>query len=285
MQSKEAIANFADQRFRLSDENLKTYERDSVLNLGVLFSLQEVKAVIAAFDRIITNNSLDIYVIREDGSEIPRSVMGWENSDPILNHFATDERVLGAVQSVIGNDVVFHQTKYNPKAPNGAGEKWDPHRGITFWHYLDGVPDPLKMVSIFVALTDQTKENGASYTWTGAHNMSLSDLRDETDFDGRSEGEMSSDTASYLSLQIKSEKIDEYDRRFERMHLEGPAGTVWLLDSRNLHASQPNLSNLVRILVANVYRSVDNTPIHPRDSSFLCNTQNVPMKASRGSLV
>lgn len=275
--------NAADQKFRLREKDLEIFRRDSLINLGKIFSLQEMNAVRATFDKICADPK-NIDIITESDSKVVRSVMGWENADPLLAHFATDERILGAVQSVIGDDVVFQQTKYNPKAPSGAGEKWDPHRGITFWHYLDGVPDPAKVVSIFVAVTDQTKENGATYTWKCAHDMTLQNLKEETDFGGRQEGENSSDTAAYLSLQIKPEKIAEYDERFEKMYLEGPAGTVWLLDSRNLHASQPNLSSEVRVLVANVYRSVDNFPTHPRDSVYLCNQTNTPMKPTKGVL-
>lgn len=275
--------NAADRKFRLGEKDLEIFRRDSLINLGKIFSLQEMNAVRSTFDKVCANPK-NIDVITENDSKVVRSVMGWENADPLLAHFATDERILGAVQSVIGDDVVFQQTKYNPKAPSGAGEKWDPHRGITFWHYLDGVPDPARVVSIFVAVTDQTKENGATYTWKCAHDMTLQDLKEETDFGGRQDGESGSDTASYLSLQIKPEKIAEYDEKFEKMYLEGPAGTVWLLDSRNLHASQLNLSSEVRVLVASVYRSADNFPTHPRPSAYLCNTANKPMKPAKGTL-
>ncbi|WP_321968093.1 phytanoyl-CoA dioxygenase family protein [Burkholderia cepacia] len=267
--------------FRLNERDIENFRRESVINLGKVFSDEEMKSVQESFDGVCADpNHID--VITESGSGIVRSVMGWENANPLLAHFATDIRILGAVQSIIGEDVVFHQTKYNPKAPSGAGEKWDPHRGITFWHYLDGVPDPTKIVSIFIAVTDQTKENGATYTWKRAHHMSMDDLRDETDFSNRQDGDNSSDTGAYLSLQIKPEKIAEYDRKFEKIYLEGPAGTAWILDSRNLHASQPNLSNKVRVLVANVYRSVDNHPIHPRDNINLCNTGCTPIKPAKG---
>lgn len=264
---------------RLNAEAIQTFEQDSILFLGQLFTEKEIGNVRAAFAKVLQAPPQGMEVIREGGPETTvRSVMGWENADPVLDRFVRDTRVLEVVQSVIGDDVVFHQTKYNPKAPSGKGEKWDPHRGITFWHYLDGVPDPKKMVSIFLALTEQTKENGATYTWKGAHHMTLEDLKEETDFGQRQEGETGADTAAYLSLQIKPEKIAEYDKRFEKVDIVGPAGSVWLLDSRNLHASPPNKSDKVRELIANVYRSTDNFPLHPRDKEFLCGTSKVPLK-------
>lgn len=266
-------------RNRLTADAIKVFERDSILPLGELFTEKEVRNVRAAFARVLQAAPHGMEIIREGGPETTvRSVMGWENADPVLDHFVRDTRVLDVVQSVLGKRVVFHQTKYNPKAPSGKGEKWDPHRGITFWHYLDGVPDPKKIVSIFLALTEQTWQNGATYTWKGAHHMTLDDLRGETDFGSRNEGETGGDTAAHLSLQIKPEKIAEYDEKFEKMDIVGPAGSAWLLDSRNLHASPPNNSDEVRELIANVYRSTDNFPLHPRDQEFLCGTSRVPLK-------
>ncbi|MEG3162876.1 phytanoyl-CoA dioxygenase family protein [Sphingomonas sp. LB2R24] len=259
-------------RYGLTKDKLSTFRRDSIVNLGVLFDADEVSAVVAEFSALLQSPVANVKVIGESGSNEARSVMGWENATLRLREFATDIRVLGPVQSVLGEDVVFHQTKYNPKAAHGKGEKWDPHRGITFWHYLDGVPDPEGMVSVFIALTDQTKENGATYTWLGAHDMTIEDLRDETDFSNRDNASNNDDTSADLSLQIRPEKIAQYDEKYEKIDLVGPAGTVWLLDSRNLHASQPNRSEAVRILVANVFRKVSNVPLHPRNEQALCAT-------------
>lgn len=272
----------ARMKYHLNETLLKIFKEDSIVHLGQLFTVEEVTAVREAFNRVLQTSPQGVEIIRESNSGKVRSIMGWENADPVLDYFTRDIRVLEAVQSIIGNDVVFHQTKYNPKAPSGNGEKWDPHRGITFWHYLDGVPDPAKMISVFIALTEQTKENGAVYTWKAAHKVTLADLKAETDFGDRKDGHTSGDTAAYLSLQIKPEKIAEYDIKFEKLLLEGPPGTVWFLDSRNLHASPPNISNSVRELIANVYRSTDNFPKHPRNEEFLCGTSKIPLKPYEG---
>lgn len=269
---------------RLNASQLETYHADSLICLGQVFSPKEMQAVREAMERVLIAKPAGVEIIREEHSGEVRSVMGWEKGDPVLDHFSRDARVFEAVQSIIGDDVVFHQTKYNPKAPSGKGEKWDPHRGFTFWHHLDGVPDAAKMMSVFVAVTEQTKQNGATYTWKGAHNMTIADLKEETDFGGRKEGQTGGDTAAYLSLQIKPEKIEQYDGQFKKMHLEGPEGTVWLLDSRNLHASQPNLSDSVRTLVANVYRHITNAPKHPRPNEFLCGTSMMPLKSQEGEI-
>ena len=73
--------------------------------------------------------------------------------------------------------------------------------------------------------------------------------------------------------------------KFEKLLLEGPPGTVWLLDSRNLHASPPNMSTSVRELIANVYSSTDNFPQHPRSEEFLCGISKIPLKPYVGNIV
>ncbi len=271
----------SNMEYRLTGEVIERFKHESFVNLGQLFTLDEVERVRSAFHEMMSEQSVGgVEIIREGGPETPvRSVMGWEHASPLLDHFTRDARVLAAVQSLIGDNVVLHQTKYNPKAPSGKGEKWDPHRGITFWHYLDGVPDPGRMVSVFIALTEQTVENGAVVTWKAAHNLTLEQLQEETDFGNRhEEGDTQKDTAPTLSLQIRPENIEGYTQTFEKVDLVGPPGTVWLLDSRNLHASAPNNSPSVRELVANVYRSAGNVPATPRGKEFLCSTSNTPLR-------
>lgn len=265
----------------MRQQNLE-FQRDGFLNLGKLFTDMEVQAIRNAFEEILSNPTGGVEVIRESDSTAVRSVMGWEKAGGVLDAFVRDERVLVPIQSILGDKLVIHQTKYNPKAPRGKGERWDPHRGFTFWHFLDGVPNAEGMISVFIALTDQTIENGAVQTWRGAHHLTLEELQDETDFGNRNEDSLEADTAAYLSLQIKPERIAEYDKRFERVYWTGPAGNIWLVHSCNLHSSPPNLSQNVRELIANVYRTTENYPLHPRSKEVLCGTSKEPLVPYRG---
>lgn len=273
---------------KLDHEAIQIFERDSFVCLGQIFTEQEMTKVRQAMQSVLQDNPYKVVVEREndaDPSSPIRSVMGWENSHAVLDHFTRDHRVLDAVQSIIGHDVVFQQVKWNPKAPsNKNGMPWDPHRGITYWHKRDGVQDPSKIVSVFIAGTDQTETNGATYTWAGAHNLTLTEIIAESNFDGIKEGETRADTGTRLSIQIKEEKLAEYSQRFTKKQIVGPAGSVWLLDSRNLHASAENLSEDIRILIANVYRSTNNFPVHPRDKEYLCGTSTTPLVPYYGDL-
>ncbi|WP_426387529.1 phytanoyl-CoA dioxygenase family protein [Sphingobium sp. R-21] len=264
-------------RSQLTGQELDIFHRDGFVDLGQRFSIEEAAALVLEFERVMTLLPDEAKVIEEDESANVRSLMGWENASPMLTQFARDARVLDAVRSVLGEAIVFHQTKCNPKAPQGLGDRWDAHRDIAFWHFLDGVPDPCGIVSVFIALTEQTETNGAAYTWVGAHNVSLRQLLDEAEFGDRQEGKYEGDTAANLSIQIKQSFLAEYERAYQRKALVGPPGSVWLLDSRNLHASRPNESNQTRILVANVFRRTSNVPKHPRQDGALCSYWSEPL--------
>lgn len=69
------------------------------------------------------------------------------------------------------------------------------------------------MMSVFIAMTDQTEENGAVYAWKGSHVVTLSEIRPRMLGLGEEKG-LAQDTAAYLSLQIAPDMLEEYDQRF-----------------------------------------------------------------------
>ena len=259
---------------------LDLYRRDGIFRLNNVFTPWEILAVQKEFAKVTTQHPDGVGIIREDGnSTVVRSIMGWQRGDGILSRFARDERIMRCVHAILGDQVVFHQTKCNPKAPDEMGEKWDPHRGDTFWCWKDGVPDPEGLMSVFIALTDQTEENGAVYAWPGSHEITLAQIRPH--MLGLSEDQgFGKDTAANLSLQISPQRLEEIERTYRRVMLTGPAGTVWLLNAGLLHASQANRSTETRTLVANVYRRIDNRPQHPRTLQYLCEVSQQPIVSS-----
>lgn len=267
-------------------EQLDNFRRDGIFRLDNVFTFAELQAVQRAFEHAIADPPEGMGIIYEDHDPtVVRSIMGWQRSEGILSCFARDERIMTWVRAILGDQVVFHQTKCNPKAPSGKGEPWDPHRGDTFWCFRDGVPRSSGLLSVFIALTDQTEENGAVYAWPGSHAITLDQIKPHMLGLDESHG-TERDTAATLSLQVSSEKLAEIERDCERMLLTGPAGTVWVLDAGTLHASQENGSDATRTLVANVFRRVDNPPAHPRSPRYLCETSPVPLLASpAGDLV
>jgi ectoine hydroxylase-related dioxygenase (phytanoyl-CoA dioxygenase family) len=154
------------------------YRRDGLVCLGRLFTNTEVENISRRFDDLSRELIDGIGVIRESNEKTIRSLMGWQRATGVLSAFASDQRILKPVKKILGENIEFHQTKYNSKSPSAVGgEKWDAHRGDTFWCLKDGIPDPHKILTVFVALTDQTKQNGAVFAWRGSHVVPLLDKR------------------------------------------------------------------------------------------------------------
>ena len=214
-------------------------------------------------------------IYEEDGCTL-RSVMGWQRAHGVLSNFAGNEIILHNIKSILGAKVEFHQTKYNPKAPDESGRPWEPHRGDTYWHYKDGIVDTHRMCSVFIAMTDQTENNGAVSVWKGSHVVTLEDIK--SDMTGiETQDASSDDTGEKLSQTVVSGRLQEFNDLYPRVLLTGRAGTVWFLDPALLHESAANLSGQVRELVANVFRSTDNRPQHPREHAYLSEPANGPL--------
>lgn len=256
------------------DDCIDGFTKNGIVCLGQLFSNTEVESICKAFEDLVRNPVEGVGVIHESNEKTVRSIMGWQRATGQLSSFASDQRILEPVKDILGESIEFHQTKYNSKSPDSdGGEKWDAHRGDTFWCIKDGVPDPSKILTVFIALTDQTERNGAVFAWEGSHTVSLEAIKEK--IDGlEDEGDLGKDTAPYLSIQIREEELQGFHDEFKKVALEGVAGTVWILDAGLLHASGLNTSDKTRILVANVFRATDNRPKHPRHLHYLAEPAN-----------
>lgn len=218
-------------------------------------------------------NHIKYKTIYESDQKTIRSIMSYHDKNEVLNKYTCDQRMLNIVTKLIGSEVYVSQSKINLKK-GIDGKKWDPHRGLTFWHYLDGMPGP-NMVSVFICLTEQTIENGAVYVYRGSHKgIGLKELYEESDF---IYNDREHDTAVDLSIQIKDNKIKEYVSQFEKVYLTGNPGDVFFLHPCLLHASEDNLTDKSRDLMITVYNSINNLPTKFDRPEYLCEKYKGPL--------
>ena len=89
-----------------------------------------------------------------------------------LNDLIRHERILDAVEDVIGPDILCWGTSFFIKEPhNPAYVSW--HQDLTYWGL-----DPADIVTAWVALSDSTTENGAMRVVPGSHTMAQVPHRD-----------------------------------------------------------------------------------------------------------
>ena len=211
-------------------------------------------------------NKSGIKVIREDNSTSIRSIMSYHDKNNLLNDYTRRNNILQVVKQITNREVYVSQSKINLKK-GITGEKWDYHRGFTFWNLLDGMPNK-NMISVFICLTDQSKDNGAVFVLEKSHkNVDLELIKEESSI---IRAGVKKDTSSNLSIQIKQEYLDTYQKKYKKKYLLAKAGDVLLMHSCLLHASENNYTDNSRDLMITVYNPIDNLPTITNRPTYLC---------------
>jgi chlorinating enzyme len=143
-----------------------------------------------------------------------------------LNDLVRHDRILDAVEDLIGPDILCWGTSFFIKEPrNTAYVSW--HQDSTYWGL-----EPADIVTAWVALSDSTTENGAMRVIPGSH------LRDQIPH---------RDTFAPDNLLSRGQEImvDVNDR--DAATLELAAGEMSLHHVRLIHGSEPNPSGQRRI--------------------------------------
>jgi ectoine hydroxylase len=142
------------------------------------------------------------------------------------------------ISDLVGPDVKFHHSKLNFKwAEGGAEVKW--HQDITYWPHTNYSP-----LTAGVYLYDCGPDQGPLMVVPGTHKGDLFSQYNERD-----------EWVGCLSdTDVKAVPVETADE------LAGPAGSITIHNCRVVHGSRPNLSDLGRPLLLNVYSAADAFP-------------------------
>jgi non-heme Fe2+,alpha-ketoglutarate-dependent halogenase len=143
-----------------------------------------------------------------------------------LNDLIRHERILDAVEDIIGPDILCWGTSFFIKEPhNPSFVSW--HQDSTYWGL-----DPADIVTAWVALSDSTTENGAMRVMPGSHTMAQVPHHDT----------FRSDNLLSRGQEIM---VDVDDAQAVTLTLA--AGEMSLHHVRLIHGSEPNPSGQRRI--------------------------------------
>ena len=152
--------------------------------------------------------------------------------------FASESIVPDLIADLVGPDVKFHHSKLNFKWAEGGEEvKW--HQDIQYWPHTNYSP-----LTIGTCLYDVGPDQGPLGVIPGSHR---GDLFDEYNDKGQWVGCLSDQDLARVPLDTAR-------------YLMGPAGSVTIHNCRTIHGSRPNLSDLGRPLLLNVYSAADAFP-------------------------
>ena len=142
----------------LSSNQLKQYEDEGFVSPINIFSKDKAKEI---------RNEIEL-IEKEIPGELEKS--GRYNAhliSPLLDEVTHDSRILDAVQSIIGEDILVCGTTLFIKNPN--------EKGFVSYHqdakYI-GL-EPHNWVTAWVAITDSNEHNGCMRMWSGSHKDNL----------------------------------------------------------------------------------------------------------------
>jgi len=206
------------------------------------------------FGRIFTRAEMD--TLREHVDEMiaalpegkrPEEMDRPHFEDPWLFRYLADPRVLDVIEDFIGPDIVLWSSHFIAK-PRGDGKAVPWHTDGSYWdHRLE----PMKVITLWLAVDPSTRENGCMQVVAGSHRQEEreADVYDPVD---RSQ--------HVFHAEVRRDQID--DSRIVDLELE--VGECHFHDAWTLHASKPNHSTRRRCGYTMRYMPA-NVVFHPGD--------------------
>lgn len=231
----------------LSPEQVQSFNKDGYLFIPNLLSQEETQLLQTACkqDAIMRQAARDI----RDANGRNTNLTLWNHpGDDIYGTIARCERIVNAMEQLLGDEVYHYHSKLSAKDPK-VGGAWEWHQDYGYW-YQNGCLFP-DMASVFIAIDPCTKENGCMQVLRGSQRMG----RIEHNFTGSQTG-------------ADHDRVAEAMKRLELVYCEMEPGTGLYFHGNLLHRSDPNLSNHPRWGLICCYNTKSNDPYlehhHPR---------------------
>jgi ectoine hydroxylase-related dioxygenase (phytanoyl-CoA dioxygenase family) len=230
-------------RFALPDRLVEHYRTEGYVVVDSLFDRQSLAAVDRAIKEL-TQKALDapqdmskILELEPTGGEpIPRRIFSPYDQHSAFSDLAHDQRLVDAVESLIGPHINLQHSKLNMKpAKVGSPVEW--HQDMAYFPHTND-----DLVTTLIYLDDATEENGCLQVLPRRHTHYFS----HSGPDGRFAGMITEDLSGFGTPRS----------------LAAPAGSVIFMHCITPHASLPNLSSNPRRTLIYEYRANDSFPIY-----------------------
>ncbi len=254
-------------------ELIEQFSRDGYVAIENAFNPDEVTRMQQEADAIlelIVNSSLGLgrrsrrldILEKENGDQIVRKIQPTNDLSLYLAEISNDERFLGPMRTIMGDDPILMEEKLNYKEPLPepiSGMDMGDRRSDRFpihsdWAYYAAQDYPQSIISSAIAMDDCSADSGPLHVWPGTHKENLP--HDKVD----------------IGLEVRPGLIDPDGG----IDLLVPAGTVMIFSSLLIHNSTPNLSGRPRRLMiyshhpkaAEMGTDVRNGPTRLRESPY-----------------
>lgn len=247
--------------FKLTPEQIADYQNNGYIIVENLLSENEItKLSQAAFgDKNIQEHAFEL---DDQAGRKTRLTEWYFPQNDTYGLLTKSRRMVESVDKLItGNGKVCHfHSKLMQKEPK-VGGAWEWHQDYGYWYKKEFLfPD--QMISVMIAITEATKENGCLQVIKGSHKM------------GRVEhglsGEQTGASPRYVELALKT---------MDLVYVELKPGDALFFHSNLLHRSDANLSEKPRWSLISCYNRSSNIPYNVPSESSIIPLEMVPDEA------
>jgi ectoine hydroxylase-related dioxygenase (phytanoyl-CoA dioxygenase family) len=246
---------------KLSAEQVAAFERDGYVIVRNYFAIEEANKLyqIAIEDDTMKKHSYDLN--DQTGKKTKLALWFTPGNDTYGLLTKSERMVHGVDQLLEGDSTVCHiHTKLIQNEPK-VGGAWERHQDYGYC-YNNEFLLPDQMISVMVAITEATKENGCLQVIKGSHKMG----RIEHGFAGEQVGA----SQHYVDLSLKT---------MELVYVELMPGDTLFFHSNLLHRSEVNLSDKARWSLISCYNRASNIPYNETSNSCITPLSIVPDNA------
>lgn len=248
-------------KFQFTPQQLEDYNRDGYVIIRKFLQQQEVDKLynIAVEDDTMRKHSFDL---NDQTGKKTKLALWYTPGNDAYGLLTKSERMVSSVDKLMeGDSAVCHfHSKLMQKEPK-VGGAWEWHQDYGYW-YKNEFLLPNQMISVMIAITEATQQNGCLQVIKGTHKMG----RIEHGFAGEQVGA----SQHYVDLALKT---------MELVYVELQPGDALFFHSNLLHRSAANLSDNSRWSLISCYNRSANIPYNEPSASSTLPLQTVPDEA------
>ncbi len=242
------------------------YNRDGYLILQGFYQPEEVAKLYrtAIEDDAVSKNAINV---NDSTGKRSKLSLWYVPGDDVYGLLSRGHSLVNAVDRLMEKDdlsgdasVCHYHSKLMQKEPK-VGGAWEWHQDYGYW-YKNEFLFPDQMMSVMVAITDATKENGCLQVIKGSHRLG----RVEHGFSGEQVGA----SPRFVELALQN---------MELVYVELKAGDILLFHSNILHRSEANVSDYPRWSMISCYSRASNVGYNPSAIAPVTPVETVPDEA------
>ena len=239
IRARSLIFKIMNQTLTLTQEQIDRYHQDGFLVVPDVFDLAELQPLLTACEENPELWSAES-AYRMSNGHFNRIMFYSHLSDSFLGVMPRMARVIDNVEAILGEECYhFHSKLVRKEAHNKGNVDW--HQGYGTWYHY-GCMFPTQ-VTCGIAITDNNKENGCMQVIKKSHEMGrLNHLRiGDTD-------------------AADPEIIQQATKKLEVVDCEMKAGSILFFHANMLHASTPNYTDKIRVILHCTYNTKLGSP-------------------------